>query len=166
MSQRKQSQFVSCRPRRPRRAGQSLVEFTLAVPLFFLVIFGVMDFGRALYTQMTLQQALREAGRFAVTGRHLADPNNPNQTLSRVNSIKQIAQNASAGLSVVNMTISSVSGGNGSAGGPLDIVTVSLTTDLKLITPMIGKFFGTNGVYRFMVNTTFKNEPFDSSQTN
>jgi len=162
MNLSKQSQFVA---RRQRCRGQALVEFTMLAPLFFLTVFGVIDFGRALYTQMTLQHALREAGRFAVTGRHLTDPNNPNQTLSRVNSIKLIAKNAAAGLDIVNLTISSVNGGSGSAGGPLDVMTVSLTTDLKLITPLIGKFFGTNGTYRFKVNTTFRNEPFDPSQT-
>lgn len=163
MNQFKQSGLVA---RAARRRGQSLVEFALIAPLFFLAIFGIIDFGRALFTQMTLQHALREAGRFAVTGRHLTDPNNPNLTLTRVNSIRQIAQNAAAGLNVVNLTIASANGGSGSAGGPLDIVTVSLTTDLKLITPLVGKYFGTNGVYRFSVNTTFRNEPFDPGQTN
>jgi Flp pilus assembly protein TadG len=135
-------------------------------PLFFLLIFGVLDFGRVFFTQMTLQHALREAGRFAVTGRHLPDPTRPGRDLTRVDSIRQIAQNSAAGLSVASISISSVQGGSGSAGGPGDTVTVSLTTNLKLITPMVGRYFGTNGVYRFTVSTTFKNEPFDPSQTN
>ncbi|MEI6085326.1 MAG: TadE family protein [Verrucomicrobiota bacterium] len=166
MNQVKQSQFVAHESVRKTRRGQSLVEFCLVIPLFFLAVFGVIDIGWAMFTQMTLQHSLREAGRFAVTGRHLTDPNNPNLILSRVNSIRLIAQNSAAGLNVVNLVISSANGGSGSAGGPLDVVTVALTTDLKLFTPLIGKFFGTNGVYRFTVNTTFRNEPFDPSQTN
>jgi Flp pilus assembly protein TadG len=147
--------------------GQSLVEFALLAPVFFLLVFGVLDFGRVLFTQMTLQHALREAGRYAVTGRRLPGTNPKTGNLyTRIESIKQIAQNAAAGLSVVNISISSVLGGNGSAGGPRDTVTVSLTTNLKLITPMIGRYFGSTGVYTFTVSTTFLNEPFNPSQTN
>ena len=149
------------------RGGQSLVEFALVAPLFFLLIFGVLDLGRVLFTQMTLQHALREAGRYAVTGNHLpgTDPNT-GSAYTRINSIKQIAKKAAAGLDVTSITISSASGGSGSAGGPQDTVTVSLTTSLKLITPLIGRYFGTNGVYAFTVGTTFRNEPFPPANTN
>jgi Flp pilus assembly protein TadG len=143
--------------------GQSLVEFALVAPLFFLLIFGMLDLGRVLFTQMTLQHALREAGRYAVTGNHITQGGT---NLSRVASIKQIAQNSAAGADVSSVTISSVSGGSGSAGGPQDTVTVSLTTSLKLITPLIGRYFGPNGVYTFTVGTTFRNEPFPPANTN
>lgn len=147
--------------------GQTIVEFALVAPLFFLLIFGVIDFGRLFYTQMTLQHALREAGRFAVTGRRLPG-NDPNtgQLYTRIGSIQRIAENAATGLSVTSIAISSLNGGAGSAGGPGDTMTVSLTTQLKLITPLIGRYFGPDGTYTFTVNTTFKNEPFDPSQTN
>src|SRR5581483_8506070 len=65
--------------------GQSLVEFAMIALLFLL--FGVVDFGRLFFVQMTLQNAVRQAGRFAITGNHLQDPKNPGQNLSRVNSI-------------------------------------------------------------------------------
>lgn len=151
--------------KRPRSSsnGQSLVEFALVAPLFFILIFGVLDLGRVLFTQMTLQHALREAGRYAVTGNHITQGGT---NLSRVASIRQMAQKAAAGVDVSSITVSSVSGGNGSAGGPQDTVTVSLTTNLRLITPMIGRYFGTNGVYTFSVGTTFRNEPFPPANTN
>ncbi len=152
--------FRSCR-------GQSLVEFALVAPLFFLLVFGITDFGRLFFTQETLQFALREAGRYAVTGQHMADPNNANATLSRVASIKAIAQQKAIGLisDPNNITVSS-GGIPNYAGGPGDTVVVSLTTNLKLITPMIGRFFGPSQTYTFTVQTTFRNEPFDFSQTN
>jgi len=147
--------------------GQSAVEFAIAAALLFLLVFAITDFGRLFYTQTTLQYALREAGRFAVTGRHLPDPMNPNQTLSRVDSIIETAQKYAMGLDVSNITISSPEGGSTQpAGGPRETIIISLTTDLRLITPYISRFFGTNGVYRFTVSTTFLNEPFDPSQTN
>jgi Flp pilus assembly protein TadG len=140
------------------------VEFAIVAPLFFLLIMGVLDFGRLFFTQMTLQNALRQAGRYAVTGNHLADPKNAGQTLSRVASIQQIAQKAAVGLDVGNISVSSDKAGLGSAGGPGDTVTITLNHDLQLITPIIGHFFN-GGVYHFTVSTSFKNEPFSPSST-
>ena len=151
-----------------QRAGQSSVELALVLPLFVLLAFGVIDFGRLFFTQLTVQHAMREAGRFAVTGNKLPDPLNPEALLTRPDSIIQIARSAAAGIDVSAVQISSVQGGNtgpGRAGGPGDTVTISLTVNLRLITPLIGQFFGTNGVYKFSAATTFKNEPFPADQT-
>jgi hypothetical protein len=137
--------------------GQALLEFALVVPLFFLLLFGIMDFGRLFSTQLTLQNALREAGRFTVTGQSLPG-------YSREDSIIQKAMEASGGLLTLDeITISSIPEGGGApsstAGGPGDTVTISIKYDLKLITPLIAKFFPNEG-YKFNVSTTFKNEPF------
>ena len=149
-------------------SGQSMVEFTFVSFLAFMLMFGIMDFGRLFFTQMTLQNAVRQAGRYAVTGNHLPDPNKPGKTLARVASITQIAKSAAAGIDVTNIQISSVAGGSvgpGAAGGPRDTVTISLTTKFQFATPMIGRFFGSNGQYIFTVKATFLNEPFASTQT-
>jgi len=153
--------------RRPSaRRGQSLTEFALVAPLVFLLVFGIIDFGRLFFTEVTLQNALREAGRFAVTGRHLPNPGNPGVNLSRVDSIIQIATQAAQGLDVSNIQISSPQGGAGRpAGGPSETVVISLTTSVKLMTPIIATFFGPNGSYKFTVSTTFRNEPFDPGQS-
>jgi Flp pilus assembly protein TadG len=141
------------------RVGQSLVEFALVAPLFFLLVFGITDFGRLFFTQETLQYAVREAGRFAVTGRHLTTSGGAD--IDRVTSIKQIAQKAAVGLITDINTIQVMSGGvTNSAGGPRETVLVSLTTKLVFITPFIGKFFPPDGAYTFTVSTTFMNEPF------
>lgn len=145
------------------RSGQSLVEFAMIAPLFFILLFGIIDFGRLFFTQMTLQHALREAGRFAVTGRTLDDPANPGQQLTRLDSIIQIARQAAAGSDVTSIEISSLQGGANNAGGSGDTITVALTTNLQLITPLIGRYFGPDGLYTFTVSTTFKNEPFPDS---
>jgi Flp pilus assembly protein TadG len=152
--------------------GQTMFEFAIVVPLFFLLLFGVMDYGRAFFVQMNLQQAIQDGGRFASTGNHLPDPKNPGQNFSRVASIIATVQNeavAMPGVSASNLQISSINAGgvisSGSAGGPGDTVTVSLITNLPLMTPMIGHFFP-NGAYTFTSSATFKNEPFDPSNTN
>ncbi len=148
---------------RHARRGQSLVEFALVAPLFFLLVFGITDFGRLFFTQETLQFALREAGRYAVTGRHMTVGTN---TISRVDSIRSIAQQYAVGLLSDPSAIQISSGTTTNfAGGPGQTVVVSLTTNLRLITPLIGNFFGPNGEYVFTVSTAFKNEPFDPSDT-
>ena len=144
--------------------GQTMVEFILVAPLYFLLTFAVIDFGRMFFVQMNLQQTVQEAARFASTGNHLADPKNPGQSLSRINSIIAQAQQSAAGADISNIQISSLKGGAGSAGGPGDTVTVSLTSNLKLVTPMVASFFP-SGAYTFTSSATFKNEPFSPSNT-
>jgi Flp pilus assembly protein TadG len=155
-------------PYRARRfgllRGQVMVEFILVAPLYFLLIFAVMDFGRMFFVQMNVQQAVQEAARYASTGNHLPDPNNPGQNLSRVSSIIAEVQQAAIGANVTNVQVSSLAGGAGSAGGPGDTVTVSLTTNLALMTPMVASFFP-NGTYTFISSATFKNEPFSPGNT-
>lgn len=60
---------ASCRPRskRDRSTGQSLVEFALVLPIFLLVLFGIMDFGFLLYSRMTVINAAREGARVGIT---------------------------------------------------------------------------------------------------
>jgi hypothetical protein len=48
--------------------GQSVVELALAAPLLFLMLFGIIDFGRAYYQYLALLQGTREGARFAASG--------------------------------------------------------------------------------------------------
>jgi Flp pilus assembly protein TadG len=144
--------------------GTSILELALIVPIFLLLLFATVDFAHLFWVELTLQNAIRQAGRYAITGNHPPDPNHPGQHLSRVASIIQVAQQTALGLDVSSIQISSLTGGSGSAGEPGDTVTVSLTTNLHLITPIVAKFFR-NGVYTFTVSLTMKNEPFPPSDT-
>lgn len=54
--------------RRPER-GQSLAEFALIAPIFFLMVFGIVDLSRAFQSYTTIQEAARSGARYAVTGR-------------------------------------------------------------------------------------------------
>ena len=51
------------RARARRSSGQSLVEFAIAFPIFMLILFGLIDGGRLVYTDATLSQAAREGAR-------------------------------------------------------------------------------------------------------
>jgi hypothetical protein len=52
-------------PRHGTSEGQALVEFALVLPLILLIMFGVFDVGRAVYTNSALSQAAREGARLA-----------------------------------------------------------------------------------------------------
>jgi hypothetical protein len=144
-------------------SGISLVETALALPIFLLLLFGIVDLGRVLFAHMTLQHAVREAGRFAVTGRALPGMNGGHP---RYDSIAKVVVQDSLPfeLTASDVMISSVSGGLGSPGGPGDRVTIALAYPVHLITPLIGKFFGPSQEFVVRVSTTFRNEPFPPRQ--
>ena len=53
--------------RRRRNSGQSLVEFALVLPVFLLLLGGIIDFGFMFYSRITVINAAREGARSAVT---------------------------------------------------------------------------------------------------
>ena len=54
------------RRRHPRSRGQALVEFAVVIPVFLLVLSGMLDFGFMLYNRMTVINSAREGARAAV----------------------------------------------------------------------------------------------------
>jgi Flp pilus assembly protein TadG len=61
-----------------RRRGQALVEFSLVAPIFFFLIFGIIDFGRYVYYVQVLNNGAREGARYAIVHGGLSlDPTGP-----------------------------------------------------------------------------------------
>jgi Flp pilus assembly protein TadG len=50
--------------RRPR--GQALVEFALVIPLFLVLVFGIIEAGRFMFAYASLNNAVREGTRYAI----------------------------------------------------------------------------------------------------
>jgi len=48
---------------RPCTRGQAMVEFALVVPIFLLLLMSLLDFGRVIYAQHTINQDAREGAR-------------------------------------------------------------------------------------------------------
>jgi hypothetical protein len=46
--------------------GQAMVEFALVAPLFFLLLFGIIEAGRFIFYYETLSHATREGARYAI----------------------------------------------------------------------------------------------------
>lgn len=51
---------------RTRQSGLVTVEFALIASLFFIILFGIIEFGRLLFTWNTLEEVTRRAARLAV----------------------------------------------------------------------------------------------------
>jgi Flp pilus assembly protein TadG len=52
--------------RRHRSRGQALVEFSLVLPIFLVMMMGIVDVGRAIWAQNSLASAAREGARLAI----------------------------------------------------------------------------------------------------
>ena len=50
---------------RETETGQALVEFTMILPIFLMLLFGLVDFGRGFYTWLLVTNAAREGARIA-----------------------------------------------------------------------------------------------------
>ena len=73
------------------------MEFALVLPIFILILAGILDFGFLLYSRITLINATREGARAAVT--EIANPQGiPGLVTSTINA-------DATGLTVANMTV-------------------------------------------------------------
>jgi Flp pilus assembly protein TadG len=120
-----------------RGRGQALVEFALIVPVFALILFALLDFGRVIYTQNTVEQAAREASR--------AGTLEAVDAAWKYSQIRSAAINSAAGIGLVNANIS----GQGCAdcfypGGAIsgEIVVVTVSTRVDLVTPILSQVVG------------------------
>jgi Flp pilus assembly protein TadG len=153
-----------------RDSGETLVEFAIAISLFLLLVVGTIDFAYLFYTKLTLQSAVRQAGRYAITGQCVTNADGTCK-LTRYNSIVQTLQNASFGLlnnaNAGDIKIACTNNGGGcpnNAGGPGDIITITVTYTYNFLTKPISGFF-VGGVYTFSVTAAFNNEPFPPDQS-
>ncbi|MEX2225288.1 MAG: TadE family protein [Dehalococcoidia bacterium] len=89
-----QTNVRSSRRRRRRERGQTLAEFALVAPIFFLLVFGFIDMARLYQSWVTIQHAAREGARYGVTGR--ADCNIASPT--REACIEHVARTQTEGL--------------------------------------------------------------------
>ncbi len=49
-------------------SGQSLVEFSIVLPILLLILIAIFDFGKLFMTDLVLQEAARDAARYASIG--------------------------------------------------------------------------------------------------
>jgi Flp pilus assembly protein TadG len=104
---------------RPRR-GQAVLESALLLPVFLLVVFGVLDLGRIVFLQTQLENAVREGARAG----QVMQPFSETTVRTRVTS--------QAGLAGANVTATcSASCGYGST------VTVTATLPVTVVVGLV-----------------------------
>jgi Flp pilus assembly protein TadG len=113
----------------PRDRGAAAVEFALLLPMLLLLVFGIIDFGRALNASITLTQAAREGARLDALGQ-------PNAT------VVSRTQAAATGLSPVSVTVTACTP---NAGAGVD-ATVHASYKFTFVTPIasISRMFGSS----------------------
>lgn len=140
--------------RRRSARGQSLVEFALVIPIVLLLMLGLFDLGRVVFTNNSLSDGARHGARTAAV-----DPRSPTYCAD----IEDAARTAVRGLplSVFTVTYQRVdstgvptgaalvvcSGGSPgaaipSSARPGDRVTVVLTANVDLATPLVAAATG------------------------
>ncbi|ALL66629.1 pilus assembly protein TadE [Paraburkholderia caribensis MBA4] len=159
------------RARRRRQRGVATLEFAFIAPVLFFLLCMVMDLGVALWVNLTMQYAVREGARYAVTGQTGLDPNqqSPQRYLAVIQEIKDQSMglyplvNPSYAITInsgkAQSYASDASYTSSMFGNRGDIVVLQINCAWPMITPMIRSFFP-GGFFNFSVAATMRNEGF------
>jgi Flp pilus assembly protein TadG len=151
-------------------SGQGIIEIALSLSLLLMLIMVTIDFGYMFSTRLTLQNAVRQAGRYAITGQCVQSSGAC--SLTRYNSVVQTLETASLGVvnssnasSVVTISCNNQGGGcPNNAGGPGDVVTISVNYPYRFLSPMLAPFFPQHS-YTIKVSAAYTNEIFPPDQS-
>lgn len=108
--------------------GQAMVEFALTALIFFTIIFGVIDLGRAVFEYNLLASSAREGARMAIIPSY-TDTDVVNHTVA-----------SSAGF--IGSGDVTISGSRSCNSDPCPSVTVSVQHSFTAVTPLIGTLIG------------------------
>ena len=150
--------------------GQAVVELTFAFILFFTLFMAIVEFSHLLYTKVTLQHALRTAGRYMVTGRTGKDGSGNDIPRDKMIHDVFCANVIATGLQCPAVNTSDFQftcldpppAVTCTGGGPNQTVLVTVKMKKPAMMPFFSQFFPSGGV-QFQLSTTWKNEPFVSS---
>lgn len=116
--------------------GQAMVEFALVLPIFLLIVCGIIDFGWLFYNQLAVNNICREGARYAVVStqenrstepivRHIRNTVNSTYTMNDVD------------INVYYTVPTDPLNGD---------VVVEVKTDFSFITPLLSPFLGDSRV--------------------
>lgn len=111
------SPLIPRRRSRGLRLGAATVEFALVAPLFFLLVFGMVEFGRMVMIQQVITNASREGARKAVL--------DGSSSSNVKNAVVTYMSNGGVTISTSNVTINPTDPSSAAAGNPVT-VTVSV----------------------------------------
>lgn len=119
-----------------RSGGQALVEFSLAIIVFLVLVMGVVDFGIAIYQYNGVSQAAREIARVASV-----HPGIPLGTDPLIAPVVATQQGLIPGLSAPTFTCVDSAGATvapADCNPATDSVKVTVTAPYKAVTPLLG----------------------------
>lgn len=157
-----------------KRDGQTTIEFALAALLLLGLLFVILDVAMLFFVNLTMQHAVREGTRYAVTGRNdgFADWRTALTAKIREQSMGLYDKNLNVPkepqikiIDQSSVTFPNYTGGSlftGDSGVPQQTLVVSLTYKWRVITPFLKPAFP-GGIYTFTVKSTMKTEPFPTS---
>lgn len=126
--------------------GQAAVEFALVLPILLLLIFGIIDFGRVLYTKNALTSLSQEAARHASI--YYSSENDTALQNYVINNAGTLDTSSFTG-NVVTFSPSRNSGSD---------VNVTLTYRLYYITPIVNIIPGFSNPISITSSSTFRAE--------
>jgi len=130
--------------RRVRRGGrgQALVEFSLALIPFLLIVMGIFDLGRAIYMSNGINEAAREIAR--TTAVHLCQPGsctlgNSAETAASINTQKNLVPGLGGPSSSITFTCTDVSDATLSTSDcqGYQFVKVTVSVPFSALTPIL-----------------------------
>jgi Flp pilus assembly protein TadG len=154
-----------------RQNGATTIEMAIVAPVFLLVLLALIEFGLIFFTTLTMQYAVREGARYAITGQSNLDPNAANQqryaaVIQKIRSSSmgfydKLGKDATSGptISVNGKAYQNSAYGNAMFGTAGSIVVLQLDCYWKVTTPLVAAFFK-DGQYHFTVAATMRNEFF------
>lgn len=115
-------------------SGAAAVEFAILMPLLFILIFGIIEFGFAFYAQQGANAGVREGARKAAVG-HITSCSND----SGAGDLLAVIRASSQGVSIdgTGMTLTDEDG-NGADPGD----TITVTVNYRINTPVTGGLAG------------------------
>lgn len=147
-----------------KERGASAVEFAIVAPVLFFLLIAIVEVCGLFWVNLTMQYAVREGARYAVTGRTDLDPSPTND--QRYRAVVAAIRNHSMGLfDRVEPKINNIRYGDPAAyndgmfGRAGEIFVLRIDCSWPLMTPVLSPFFK-DGKYAFSVATTMRNEAF------
>src|SRR3954469_14331443 len=150
-----------------RTRGQSLVELALILPVFMLFFAAILDLGRIAAAQIAVQNAAREGAFQAADTPTDFDSSVGCPAGGATNKIYcRVKLESSGGVSVDPTDVAVSCNPVTCATGIGNTVTVRVTGHFRLLTPLMGVFFGGNQNVTFTAQSVQNRETLPASGTN
>lgn len=142
--------------------GSTIVEFAMVNVVLMMLLFTIIDFGIFGYVKLTMQHAVREGARYAVTGGSDLDPDsNGDREAAVLAKITATSDGLFSKVIDVNDVRVEDSDGNpiSGFGAPGEMIAIHLDCEWPTMSPFVLPMLD-DGKYKFTVSAAMKNEAF------